>query len=306
MQEDKARSRLQFSQEDAQELAAHKAKRPSARLRSEKADFMDTGQQARFDPMTRSHFHPCSDGQSNPSIAKAQRKAVKASNKLEKAQSKLPKQKRIAIARATDAATGKTAIKLHFDEKVKPPSKLNHEGIPTIGAEIHRQIDKDEDENSGVKAAHSTEKNAEKGVHLANSSYRTSKLKSYRHVEKAEQALDKTNLRVQYQKAQLSSNPVSRWQQKRAIRKSYAAAKAAGSFNQSTATGALNVVDRAKAGVKAIVTRNKKSMVLGGLLFFMLAMLMNGLSSCTPMIQGGLQALVIATYPAEDADILAA
>lgn len=305
MQEDKARCRLQFSQEDAPEQAAPKAKRPSARLRSEKADFMDTGQQqARFDTMTRSHFHPSHDEKSNPSIAKAQRKADKASNKLEKAQSKLPKQKRIAIARATDAATGKTAVRLCFDEKVKPPSKLNHEGVPSIGAEIHRQIDKSEDENSGVKAAHSTEKNAEKGVRLANSSYRAGKLRAYRHAEKAEQALDKTNLHVQYQKAQLSSNPVSRWQQKRAIRKSYAAAKAAGSFGQGT--GTLNVVDRAKAGVKAIVTRNKKSMVLGGLLFCMLAMLMNGLSSCTPMIQGGLQALVIATYPAEDADILAA
>ncbi|MEG0513823.1 MAG: C40 family peptidase, partial [Clostridia bacterium] len=236
--------------------------------------------------------------QAGDKLRKLQRKTDKASDKLVKTQSKLSKQKRIAIARATDAVTGKTAVKLRFDEKVKPPSKLYHEGGPSIGAEIHREIDKNEDDNSGVKAAHSTEKSAEKGVRFANSSYRARKLKAYRHAEKAEQALDQANLHVQYQKAQLSSNPVSRWQQKRAIRKSYAAAKAAGSLGQGT--GTLNVVDRAKAGVKAIVTSNKRSMVLGGLLFFMLAMLMNGLSSCTPMIQGGLQALVIATYPADD------
>ena len=47
------------------------------------------------------------------------------------------------------------------------------------------------------------------------------------------------------------------------------------------------------------------SLVVGAL-FLLLAMLINGLSSCTPLLQGGLQALVIATYPAEDEDILAA
>ena len=46
--------------------------------------------------------------------------------------------------------------------------------------------------------------------------------------------------------------------------------------------------------------------ILGGALFLLLALLINGLSSCTPLLQGGLQALVIATYPAEDEDILAA
>ena len=37
----------------------------------------------------------------------------------------------------------------------------------------------------------------------------------------------------------------------------------------------------------------------------LLALLINGLSSCTPLLQGGLQALVIATYPAEDERCLA-
>jgi len=52
--------------------------------------------------------------------------------------------------------------------------------------------------------------------------------------------------------------------------------------------------------------RNKKTYLLAGALFLVMAMVMNGLSSCTPLVQGGLQAFVIATYPAEDADILAA
>ena len=157
-----------------------------------------------------------------------------------------------------------------------------------------------------MEAAHGAEKSAEKGARLAKNSYRAGKLKAYRRAENAEQALDKANVRLLYQKAKLTVNPVSRWQQKRAIRKGYIEAKAAGSFGQSGATGGLTIVDRAKEGMKAVFTRNRKSMALGGLLFFMLAMLMNGLSSCTPMVQGGLQAFVIATYPAEDRDILAA
>lgn len=163
-----------------------------------------------------------------------------------------------------------------------------------------------DDGNSGVEAAHSTEKTTEKGARLAKNSYRAGKLKAYRRAEKAEQALDQANVNVLYQKAELSSNPFSRWQQKQAIRKSYMASKTAGGTAQKTVAGARGVVEKAKQGVKTLVTRNKKTVALGGLLFLLIALVMNGLSSCTPLVQGGMQALVIATYPAEDADILAA
>ena len=131
-------------------------------------------------------------------------------------------------------------------------------------------------------------------------------LKAYRHAEKAEQALDKANVNVLYKQTGLSGNPVSRWRQKQAIRKSYMASKAAGGTARQTAAHARGVVEKAKQGAKAIFTRSKKTVVLGGALFLMMALVLNAMSSCTPLVQGGLQAFVIASYPAEDADILAA
>ena len=294
----KPNSRLRFSEEEVPEESPRKApaKRPIV---------MDTEQPA---PITRSRMQLSAIEADNPSLIKAERKAEKAAVQLDKAKGRLPKQKRLAIARATDEATGKTAVRLCFDEKPKVPSKLTHEGVSVIGAELHHQVSEAEDDNTGVQAAHSVEKSAESGTRLAKESSRARKLHAYRRADKAEQALDAATIKVQYQRAELSSNPFSRWQQKQAIRKSYMASKAAGNAStvqQATAT-ARGVVAKAKKGAKAIFTRNKKTIVLGGALFLMIALLMNGLSSCTPLVQGGMQAFVIATYPAEDADILAA
>lgn len=303
-------SRLRFA--DAEEAADGAPVQPSRRkgkLLKEPSDMASSPSADRGDaspPFTRSRLRFTDDAPPDPSLAKAKQKADKAADALEKAKGKLPKQKRIAIARAADAATGKTAVRLRFDDKVKPPSKPGYVGIPSIGAEIHRQIDKNEDDNSGVEAAHSTEKSVESGVRLAKNSSRAGKLRAYRHAEKAERAMDKANVNVLYHQTGLSSNPISRWRQKQAIRKSYLASKAAGGAAQQTAATVRDTVGKAKQGAKAIFTRNKRTAALGGALFLMMAMIMNGLSSCTPLVQGGLQAVVIATYPAEDADILAA
>ena len=303
-------SRLRFA--DAEQAADNVSTQPSRRkgkLLKEPSDMASSPSADRSDaspPFTRSRLRFTDDAPPDPSLAKAKQKAEKAADALEKAKGKLPKQKRIAIARAADAATGKTAVRLRFDEKVKPPSKPGYVGIPSIGAEIHRQIDKNEDDNSGVQAAHSTEKSVESSVRLAKNSSRAGKLRAYRHAEKAEQALDKANVNVLYHQTGLSSNPISRWRQKQAIRKSYLASKAAGGAAQQTAATVRDTVGKAKQGAKAIFTRNKRTAALGGALFLMMALLLNGMSSCTPLVQGGLQAVVIATYPAEDADILAA
>ena len=303
-------SRLRFA--DAEQAADNVSTQPSRRkgkLFKEPSDMASSPSADRSDaspPFTRSRLRFTDDAPPDPSLAKAKQKADKAADALEKAKGKLPKQKRIAIARAADAATGKTAVRLRFDEKVKPPSKPGYVGIPSIGAEIHRQIDKNEDDNSGVEAAHSTEKSVESSVRFAKNSSRAGKLSAYRHAEKAEQALDKANVNVLYHQTGLSSNPISRWRQKQAIRKSYLSSKAAGGAAQQTAATVRDTVGKAKQGAKAIFTRNKRTAALGGALFLMMAMIMNGLSSCTSLVQGGLQAVVIATYPAEDADILAA
>ena len=196
-------------------------------------------------------------------------------------------------------AAGETPVRLHFEEKSKPtppPSSAGIMGLPL--SEFHRQIGKVEEENTGVEAAHHGEEAAERTACFAEHSYRSHQLKPYRQLEKAEQKLDKANIRSLQQKAALSSHPLSRWRQKQAIRKAYYAAQ--------TAAGGQNPVLRTLHRIKRFFSRGKKIYALGGALLLLLAMLINSLSSCTPLLQGGLQALVIATYPAEDEDILAA
>ncbi len=301
-------SPLRFSQEDHSEIPATpvqagKRKGVPPNAPPQEGTAVSATPQGNVSPtFTRSRLRFGEDEQTNPAVEKALHKADKAAVKLDKAKSKLPTQKRIALAHATDTATGKTALR--FDEKIKPPSSLRHEPPqPIISGGIHRQISKHEEENSGVQAAHSLEKGLERGARFADHSYRASQLKAYRHAEQAERTLDKANTRALYKKEQLSSNPFSRWRQKRAIRQGYIASKAAGG---TSAQGITGFVHRAKQGVKTFAARNKKSAVLGGALLLLMAMVMNGLSSCTPLVQASLEAFVIGTYPAEDTDILAA
>ena len=228
-----------------------------------------------------------------------QTKTEKAAGDLNKFRTNRPKKKMRTIYRE---AAGETPVRLHLEEKPKPAPSSHSMGVTRLPlSEVHRQIGKAEEENTGVEAAHYGEEAAEKTARFAEHSYRFHQLKPYRQLEKAEQKLNKANVRSLQQKAALSSNPLSRWRQKQAIRKAYYAAQAATgrAFSQ-------NPVMRVLRRVKFFFVRSKKTYALGGALFLLLAMLINGLSSCTPLLQGGLQALVIATYPAEDENILAA
>ncbi len=255
--------------------------------------------------MTRSRLRFADDETVSPSLQKAKAKADSAAAKLTKAKARIPKKKAMSIARTTDEATGKTRTRLRFEEKAKVAPSTHTPHVSRLPlSELHHQVGKVEDENTGVKAAHHSEETAESIGRFAAHSYRAQKLKPYRQLEAAERRLDKANLRVLQRQEPLSSNPFSRRRQKQAIKKAYAASKAAGGMTQRVAH--LNLRQRAVQVIKQMFVRNKKTYILGGALFLVMAMVMNGLSSCTPLVQGGLQAFVIATYPAEDADILAA
>ena len=154
-----------------------------------------------------------------------------------------------------------------------------------------------EDDNTGVQAAHETEQGAESGMGLVVRSTRRARLNASRHTEQTAQAI-----RPQ---ASPSSNPLSRWRQRRAIRRTYMTGQAAGETARSAAQ-AGGAVARAKRGVKALVARSRKTYLLAGALVALLAFVMNGLSSCAPLVQSAMQSLVIAAYPAGDEDLLAA
>ena len=200
------------------------------------------------------------------------------------------KRRRMEIARAAGG-------RLQTEKPRQISSRLVHEALPQAGEQVHRQIRRVEDDNTGVQAAHETEQGAESGMGLVVRSARRARLNASRHTEQTAQAI-----RPQ---APPSSNPLSRWRQKRAIRRTYMTGQAAGETARSAAQ-AGGAVARAKRGVKALVARSRKTYLLAGALVALLAFVMNGLSSCAPLVQSAMQSLVIAAYPAEDEDLLAA
>lgn len=200
------------------------------------------------------------------------------------------KRRRMEIARTAGA-------RLQTEKPRQTSSRLIHEALPQAGEEVHRQIRRVEDDNTGVQAAHETEQGAESGMGLVVRSARRARLNASRHTEQAAQAI--------HPQTPSSSNPLSRWRQKRAIRRTYMTGQAAGETARSAAQ-AGGAVARAKRGVKALVARSRKTYLLGGALVALLAFVMNGLSSCAPLVQSAMQSLVIAAYPAGDEDIHAA
>ena len=254
----------------------------------------------------------------DPALEKPIRKADKAAAKADKAQAKIPKKK--VRQKTVDPETGKVTTKLVLEDKKKPPSKLSHavRDAPANAAlgKVHREIQEAEQDNVGVESAHKSEEAAETGVRLAREGYRSHKLKPYRKATQAEKKLEKANVNALYQKSlqenpQLASNPISRWQQKRAIKKEYAAAKRAGQAAGNTAktaeaTGkAAKTVKEKAQQAGAFVMRHKRGFMLVGAIFLIVCLLLNAMSSCSMMAQSIGSMVSGTTYPSDDPEMVA-
>ena len=255
-----------------------------------------------------------------PKLEKPIKRVKKAEAKADKAQAKIPKKTVVKKERGFDPATGKVKTQLRFEEvdKKKPPSKLTHavQDAPAnlILSQVHREVRQSEDDNVGVEAAHKVEQAVESGGRLVQSAHRAHQLKSYRAAIRAERKLEQANLDALQKKAEIdspTSNPVSKWQQKQAIKKQYAAAKH-NQAAQTTAKAAENTVKAAKkAAEKAekagkYVWEHRRGFAIAAAILLMLAFLLNGLSSCSVMMDGVGSGIAASTYPSQDADMLGA
>ena len=253
-----------------------------------------------------------------PELEKVIRKADKRMYKLEKAEARIPQKK--VKTRVVDPESGKVTTRISFEDKRRPPSKLTHaiEAAPgeTVLAAVHREIRQSEEDNVGVESAHKLEETAEGGVRIADSAHRSHQLKPYRNADRAESKADRANIRALNKEAdrqnpQLSSNPYSRWRQKQAIKKEYAAAKAGKSTqntvkaSEATAKAASKAAEKTKKAGEFIV-RHKKGFLIAGAITAMVVLLLNVASSCSVLIEGGVSAIGMSTYPSEDADMRAA
>lgn len=257
---------------------------------------------------------------SAPRLKEHIRRADKAADKADSARQKIPKQKKMVEQRTVDPTTGKVKTRLCFEDvdKPAPSSKLAHAvkaaPLNAVSAQVHRKAQEAEQDNVGLESAHKVEKSAEGGMRLAAHSYRAQKLRPYREAAKAKMKMEKANVNALYQKhvqdnPQLASNPISRWRQKRAIKKQYAASVRAGESVTATmenaAKAAKHAAEKSERAEK-FIRKHKNAIGIVFALFLIVSVFLNGMSSCSMLVEGVLSSLSSSTFPSQDVDMLGA
>jgi len=253
----------------------------------------------------------------DPELGKSVKKAEKAASKADKAQAKIPTKKKLKSELKADPATGKMKVKLGFEEaKKKPPSRLSFTAKEAPGdvvrEQIHREIRESEDDNVGVEAVHQLEETAEGAGYVLREGHHHQQLKPYRDAAKAENKLEKANVQYLQKKAEVenpSSNPASKWHQKQAIKRQYAAAKS-GKTTETTQKTAQKAGEAAKKATEATekaaqwVWEHKKGVAIVAGIILLLGFMLSGLSSCTVFLESIGGAVVQSSYHASDEAML--
>ena len=247
----------------------------------------------------------------DPVMGKAVSRAEKAADQAEKAQAQIPTKKVVKPELIADNIGGKIKVRLHFeDTEKKPPSQLKIGDAPAaaVRRQIRREIRDSGDDNVGVEAASYATDIVDSSAHLLQEGYRSAQLQPYRSAVRAEKQLEKANIHALQKKAELenpTSNPLSRWRQKQAIKRQYAAQKAGRSTVEGSAKAAKEATKKTEQAA-AFAVRHKKGFtaVLGILLI--LAFLLNAVSSCSMMVEGIGAGIAAGSYAAADDAIVGA
>lgn len=253
-------------------------------------------------------------------VAYAKKKLDKAVTKRSQIERKIPKKQKQRLYEKQKQNSG-----LKFAEDMpKPSEKLldKPKGISGLErtiqktpqdiwkASIHQEVSKNEDDNVGVETVHKIEQTMEVVGDGAINKYRQQRAKPYVQLQKAEDKVEKASVNYSYQKkmaeeSNIGSNPISRFQQKRAIKQQYASAFRQG--NQTTAEMFKSTVQQGTSVVTNIVTKvskNPKTWLWIGCLGLLLSMIGIGFSACSSMFTGSVFQTVSSSYPSENEDIL--
>lgn len=259
-------------------------------------------------------------------VKKAADRAEKAADKAEKAVDKVsPKKKHQKLRSEADVSASRKA-KLRFDKAkvdvdLDKPSKGKHlitrASAATVSSKVHQAVSEHEDDNVGIQAVHQSEEALETAAYTVDHAVYSKKLKAYDKANKLVEKSDAANVDALFEKFKkdnpdASSNPFSRWRQKQAIKKEYAAAKAGKSVAGSSSAASKGAAKAAKETKKLseklaeFVTSHSKVIIVV-LLFSLLFMLIAGaFSSCSAMFQGGTNVVLGTSFTAEDEDIIGA
>lgn len=206
-------------------------------------------------------------------------------------------------AKKNAAASGKKGGK---------PKKPGNLAKDALSAKAHQTVrNADQDNNSGVEAAHFTEGSAEGAARAGSRFQYGRKLRQYKKLERLEKKADKDavdSIFAERMKSdpQAGSNFFSRWRQKQAIKKEYAAAKAGAAAVENTAAGTAKAAQgTASMTEKAFqFVQSHSHIIIGiaavGLLVLVIA---GSVSSCSVLINGGGNVVLGTSYTAEDEDL---
>lgn len=231
----------------------------------------------------------------------------------------------------SDFRTGKkkpSSVSLHFGdspshrskksdvgkEKKKPIQKVSEAMKPiarSVRDETEAQLSKYEDDNTGLQAAHTAEQAGSSALHTGKQVHELRQNRLRHQEEKKAQTISAHGLTFGDTEAGAeaaasgSSNPMSRKYQRKNIQKDYRAAKAGKKTGKAAEkTGKQAAEKTASASEKAVEYMGKKKhllviLLLGGMLVFII----QGLSACSPLLEAGIGALTLGTYPADEADV---
>ena len=243
-----------------------------------------------------------STGDSNKKKAE-HRRQIRHEADLAKMRSKKLKSEQDVKAKKNAAASGKKG------GKPKNPGNL---AADALSAKAHQSVrNADQDNNSGVEAAHFTEGSAEGAARAGSRFQYGRKLRQYKKLERLEKKADKDavdSIFTERMKSdpQAGSNLFSRWRQKQAIKKEYAAAKAGAAAAENTAAGTAKAAQgTANMTEKAFqFVQSHSHIIIGiaavGLLVLVIA---GSVSSCSVLINGGGNVVLGTSYTAEDEDL---
>lgn len=231
------------------------------------------------------------------------RRQIRHEADLAKMRSKKLKSEQEVKAKKNAAASGKKGGK---------PKKPGNLAADALSAKAHQSVrNADQDNNSGVEAAHFTEGSAEGAARAGSRFQYGRKLRQYKKLERLEKkankdAVDSIFAERMKSDPQAGSNLFSRWRQKQVIKKEYAAAKAGAAAAENTAAGTA----KAAQGTASITEKafqfvqSHSHIIIGiaavGLLVLVIA---GSVSSCSVLINGGGNVVLGTSYTAEDEDL---
>lgn len=231
------------------------------------------------------------------------RRQIRHEADLAKMRSKKLKSDQEAKAKKNAAASGKKGGK---------PKKPGNLAADALSAKAHQSVrNADQDNNSGVEAAHFTEGSAEGAARAGSRFQYGRKLRQYKKLERLEKkgnkdAVDSIFAERMKSDPQAGSNLFSRWRQKQAIKKEYAAAKAGAAAAENTASGTA----KAAQGTVSITEKafqfvqSHSHIIIGIAAVALLVLVIAGsVSSCSVLINGGGNVVLGTSYTAEDEDL---